>query len=125
MKWTKEAIELMKKFSSGVVCPEWNEDTVGKTMFHPCCEEISQKLGKPEIDSETARYYILMVHNSFTVHVGRLKNESREEIENCMTRPQKKETGWICVHGNAEIMPISQDEAENLERGNQKLLKSL
>lgn len=125
MRWTKEAIELMKKFASGVSCPEWDEETIDKTMFHRYCEEIAGKVNKKEIDEEVARFYILGRHNPITVHLGRIQKEDMEAIKNCMVRPKKTDTGWICVHGTVKVMPISQNEAENLERENQKLLKSL
>jgi hypothetical protein len=125
MRWTKEAIKLMKKFASGVDCPEWDEETIDKTMFHPYCEEIAEKVNRSEIDAEVVKFYIFKVHNQMTARIGKIGKEGIEAIKNCMVRPQKTETGWICIHGTAKVMLISQDEAENLERDNQKLLKSL
>lgn len=125
MKWTKDAIKLIKRFSEGVDCPNWREESIETTMFHPYCKDIAGKVGKKEIDIDSVRGYILKIHNLITVQVGKIGKESAEAIENCMVRPKEKENGWVCVHGTAEVMSISRDEAENLEQGNQKLLKSL
>jgi len=125
MKWTKDALELIKKFAAGVSCPEWNEDTIENTMFHSYCADIARKAGKEEIDIEAVRRYILKGHNPVTCHLGIIAKESVESIENCMVRPKKVENGWVCVHGEEEVTIISGDEAEFLEMENKKLLKGL
>lgn len=125
MKFTKKALELMKIFSSGVSCPHWDEGTVDKTMFYPHCEGIAQRMKKEEIDEKVVREYLLKVHNKFTCQVGIMAGEGIESIEDCMVRPKKVNDSWVCIHGSKEIMSISQDEAEFLQEGNKKLLKSL
>jgi len=125
MKWTEKALELIKRFASGVVCPEWSEETIEKTMFYPHCADFARKTGKEEIDEEVVRNYILNSHNSTTVRIGIIGKESSEAIENCMVRPQKTNDGWICIHGTATVMSISREEAEFLEKRNKELLKSL
>lgn len=125
MKFTKKTLELMKKFSSGVSCPYWDEDTVDKTMFYPQCKIIAQRMGKEEIDEEVAREFLLKVHNKFTCRIGIMAKEGIKSIKNCMVRPKKVGDNWICVHGKNEVMSISQNEAEFLERESEILLKSL
>ncbi|MFZ5559441.1 MAG: hypothetical protein ACOZAL_01450 [Patescibacteria group bacterium] len=125
MKFTPKALELMRIFSSGVSCPSWDENTVEKTMFYPHCEGIARKTNKEEIDEEVVKEYFLKVHNQVTGRVGIVAGESIESIKNCMVCPKKIETGWVCVHGNKEVMAISQEEAEILEKENKKILESL
>jgi len=124
MKFTEKALELMKKFSAGVSCPEWDESTVEERTFYPHCVNIAHKTGKQEIDEEIVKEYVLMVHNRLTHQVGIMAGESIESIENCMVRPKKIGDGWVCVHGREVVMTISKDEAEFLEQDNKKILKS-
>lgn len=123
MKYTPKALELIKRFAAGVSCPKWSEATIEKTMFHPYCEDIARKTNKEEIDEDVVKFYCLKVHNPVTMRIGIIGKESIEVIKNCMVRSQKTTTGWVCVHGDKELMPISSEEAESLERENKKLIK--
>lgn len=126
MNWTKEAIEMMKKFASRVDCPwDKSEDTIEQTMFHCHCKEIAEKMGKTEIDEKVARVYILKKHNPITVETGRKLKESDNDIINCMVLPKKVVSNWICVHGGADLFPISKKEARVLEKEIQRLLEGL
>lgn len=130
MNWTKQAIEVIKKFASGVDCP-WNrnEDTIKQTMFHSHCKEIAKKMRKIEIDEEVAKEYILKHHNSIVANNCRElsipDSKKIDKVIDCMVIPKKFGDNWICIHGNAELFSITQKEAEFLEKEIQRLLKGL
>ena len=94
-------------------------------MFHPHLAVIAGKCGKTEIDEETARIYILDVHNKFTFKLGLMNKESRVDIEYCMARPKKTFFHWVCIHGKKRIMPITEEQARDLETRNNEMLESL
>lgn len=125
MKWKREAIEIIKIFASGVSCPAWDENTIEQTMFHPCCDDIAEKIGKTEIDEEVVKIYILKEHNSITVKIGRKRNSALDKILNCMVLPKKIDGDWVCVHGNAQVFPITHEEAKSLSKEVEELTRDL
>jgi len=125
MNYTDEAIDLLKKFSSGVSCPEWDKIPIQSRMFHPKCEKIAEEMGKREIDRGVARKYILEKHNPITVRSGRLKNSPVKDIKNCMVVPKRKWFKFVAIHGTAEVCSITKEEAKFLKKEIEKLLKGL
>ena len=126
MNWKKEAIEIMRKFASGVNCPEWDRNTIKQRMFHISCEKIARKKGKKEIDQEVVKVYILEKHNIITVASGKINGFNFNKILNCMVLPKKTGKGWACSHGEAQnIFPITKQEAQNLGKNVEKLTKGL
>jgi len=126
MNWKKEAIEIMKKFASGVNCPKWDKNTIKQTMFHISCEKIAKEKGKKEIDQKVVKAYILEKHNIITVISGKINGSNFDKILNCMVVPKKTHKGWACSHGEAQnIFPITEQEAKDLGTSIEKLIREL
>ena len=126
MNWKKEAIEIRRKFASGVNCPKWDENTIKQTMLHIGCEKIAKEKGKKEIDQEVVKAYILERHNIIIVISGKINGSNLDKILNCMVVPKKTDKGWACSHGKAQgIFPITEQEAKDLEASIKKLTREL
>jgi len=127
MKFTLEAIELLKKFRAKVDCPEWDEKSIEGTMFGIACKKIAERENKPEIDKEVVRDYILKGHNPKVVEIGRLRKTDIDKIKNCMVVPAPDGIGnkWFCIHRTVNVCEITKKEAELLKKKNKKLLESL
>jgi len=128
MKYTPEAIELLKIFSSGVKdCPKWDEEHLEERMFYMPCVDIAKRKNKDKIDEDVVREYVLMAHNPITVKNGCRLNADIQEIKNCMGLPAPGaiENKWFCIHGTANVFEITKEEAELLKKRNKKLLEGL
>lgn len=119
MKYIGKAIELLKKFSSGVRCPSWNEEHIEHTMFH---KHFSQK-GLNSVEEKDVKKYILEEHNPKTVEIGRKAKSSVDSIKNCMVLAEKIGDVFFAKHGTAILFPITREEAEFLKKEEKKLLR--
>ena len=125
MKFTRDAIKLLKKFSEGVDCPDWDERYLGQRMFYQPCRNIAKGKKKDKIDKEVAKKYILEVHNPITVKNGIRLKSGIQEIKNCMVLAAMVDYEFVCVHGDVIVCLISNEEFETLKKRNEELLEGL
>lgn len=125
MKFTRDAIELLKKFAEGVDCPDLDERYLEQRTFYQPCKKIAKEKKKDKIDKEVVRKYILEAHNPITVANGIRRKSSVQEIKNCMVLAALADYKFVCVHGDAVVCSITKEEFETLKRKNKELLEGL